>query len=126
MHQNYNEYLAEMYISLSLLVILTYLGLRFMVKLVHGDYKKKEKIPKTGLEADYVWRRVKVIYITVSTLIVLMVTGGAYNSSVQPPFYYRPSLIRGYLALFIGFAVAWVIYKLILPNIYNYLKKPSS
>lgn len=118
----------ELFISLVILVGLVYSAIKFLVKLLRGDVKRslvQDKQRSSELEKDYRWRKVKVAYLITSSILVILSVGAAYNSGVDEPPFYEPSMDQGYTALFIGSALAWLTYRLILPRIYSYLVEPK-
>ena len=122
----------RLFVGITIWVLAIYLVIKLIVKLVRGDLKRsnKELNRKTKeLEADYRWRRLKVAYIALSTIIVLFATGTAYSSTVHQTLwgtYTEPSMERGYVALALGSFVSWVVYKVALWRLYTYLVSPKS
>ncbi len=118
----------RLFMSLVVIVAIIYAIVKITVKLARGDLKRSlndTKQQSSQLERDYAWRRVKVVYVIASTLVVLMCTGVAYTSTADELPYFEPSMELGWLALIAGTTVAWLVYRFMLPRVYSYLKSPT-
>lgn len=112
-------------IALVVFVGFWYFVVRGVFSLANGGLKANKDRLK-GLETDYVWRRVKVLYIAISGFVVTLSAVGAYTSTVRvgpSGFGTGSSVELGTFALFVGTIVAWLVYKSLLPRIYVYLRR---
>lgn len=113
-------------IALVVFVGFWYFVVRGVFKLANGGLKANKDRLK-GLETDYVWRRVKVVYVAISSLVVTVSAVSAYaaNTPRFGPYGYvsGPSVELGTLMLFVGVLVAWSAYRFLLPKIYVYLRR---
>lgn len=118
--------LFRLFMSLVVIVAVIYAIVKITVKIARGDFRRAldgTKQQANQLEKDYTWRRVKVGYVVISTVFVLIGVGAAYGSTVDELPYFEPSMELGWLALIVGSAIAWVVYRFFLPKLYTYLTR---
>lgn len=79
------------------------------------------------LEWDYRWRRVKVTYITVAAIFTCIITVGVFSVDTSRYIYspYKPNPGGAFIALLVCIGVFWILYMIVLPKLYAYLKKPD-
>lgn len=79
------------------------------------------------LEEDYKWRRIKVVYIVIATIVTAIITLAVFSIDTSKYSYsdYQSNPGGGFFALLVCAGISWLIYALVLTRLYTYLKKPD-
>lgn len=125
---------AELFVGFTVLVALIYLVLQIATKSPANKTNRQIKKDRSGLrvlEKDYRWRRIKVLYITVSVILSALAGSWAYQTSSEvlyDPTYAaytigKPSTADGFFAMLTTGVILWIAFRLIAPRLFLYLKK---